>query len=711
MRLFKIFLTWFYFLFATVTARGADFIPRTDKMVLGTPSSAANKVIEFNMGSGNPKPQIRANKTTGSLEFTNDGTYFSQIGKGSGGKNLLTNGDFESGLTSWTCFKSAAASRPADGMTFGTGQTITLTTTATALAGTTSGVLTKPASNVQGEGCYTDFVLETEDLTTVQKIVGSYKITSGTFVAGSNGSSPTDSDVIFYLYDRDANKIIEPSSIKLFSNVQDEYDSTFQTGPTNKNLRLIAYFATTSTQAFTLSLDSLKISKSVYVYGTPQAYLGALTTTGSWTTNTTYSGQYWRDGDFLFADIKIATSGAPTATTLTLNLPPGYTIDASKIPSADATTRLGGGGIYDAGSDVYESFAYYASSTTVGIRTGLASGTYPSSYTAVSSTVPMAFGAGDSVNIKYKVPILGFSSSVQMSDSADTRVVAAKISRSAASSYAPNNSNVKINFDVAIADTHNGFDSVNNRYNIPVSGWYEISFSVGTNTTNVLNNWYFLTIKKNGTSIQEGGSFYPAASTQLRLTTSTKTYCNAGDYIEGFLFGQGNNSVSTLSGVNSEGATNLSIARLSGPSAIAATVSIEERWTGSTTAISAGATTTLVFPTKSKSTHGAFDPATGIFKAPSTGWYSVKAHVGGTWGAAANNFIALHLYKNSSQYSYMGRIYTSNASSTTGVGGADDVYLLSGETVEVRFANSLSQTFTADGSNVISWVSITRTGN
>lgn len=68
----------------------------------GTP---ANKTLEFNRGANNP--QIRWNESGQQLEFTNDGTNYSGIGSGSGsgggGINILSNSDFESGISlGWT---------------------------------------------------------------------------------------------------------------------------------------------------------------------------------------------------------------------------------------------------------------------------------------------------------------------------------------------------------------------------------------------------------------------------------------------------------------------------------------------------------------------------------------------------------------------------------------------------------------------------------
>lgn len=75
-----------------------------DKLTLGT-GAAANQSVIFNRGGSNPT--IRWNESNSVLEFSNDGTSFTNIGSGSGGSaglNLLTtNPDFEQSLAlGWT---------------------------------------------------------------------------------------------------------------------------------------------------------------------------------------------------------------------------------------------------------------------------------------------------------------------------------------------------------------------------------------------------------------------------------------------------------------------------------------------------------------------------------------------------------------------------------------------------------------------------------
>lgn len=97
--------------FLAVSAFAADTNVQTDKLKLGRPGAATDKILEFNRGLGTSNPKIRANNSTGKIEFSNDGTLFKGVGSGGGGGsgiNLLAdNPGFEAGV-----LQSMSASAP-----------------------------------------------------------------------------------------------------------------------------------------------------------------------------------------------------------------------------------------------------------------------------------------------------------------------------------------------------------------------------------------------------------------------------------------------------------------------------------------------------------------------------------------------------------------------------------------------------------------------
>ncbi len=251
-------------------------------------------------------------------------------------KEFLSNGGFESGKAKWVSYCDAAGTRPVDGTGGGVANLTVTSTTTTPLKDKSSGLLTKDASNRQGCGISTDFVIDNSLKAKVMQIELDYQVSSGTFVAGS---SSADSDVIVYLYNVTDGVLLEPSSIKLLSNsstLADKFSANFQTSATATTYRLILHAASTSSSAYSLKVEaSVKASK--YVYGTPITDWSSATFTGSWITNTTYSGLKRRVGSEYEYMVKVALSGAPTAANMLIGLPSGDVIDTTKIEKIKCT--------------------------------------------------------------------------------------------------------------------------------------------------------------------------------------------------------------------------------------------------------------------------------------------------------------------------------------------------------------------------------------
>ena len=127
-------------------------------------------------------------------------------------------------------------------------------------------------ANDQGKGVSYDFTVDSASKAKVMKISFDYIVNSGTFTAGGIGPSGADSDVIVYVYDITNSQLIQPSSFKLFSNsstIPDSYSGYFQTSYNSTSYRLIFHQATTTTNNFELKIDSIKVERANYQYGTP----------------------------------------------------------------------------------------------------------------------------------------------------------------------------------------------------------------------------------------------------------------------------------------------------------------------------------------------------------------------------------------------------------------------------------------------------------
>lgn len=130
----------------------------------------------------------------------------------------------------------------------------------------------------------------------------------------------------------------------------------------------------------------------------------SFTPTGSWVANTTYTGMWRRSGDSIDLQYVLNLSGAPTATSLTLNLVSGLTMDNTKFIGA----VYGTGAYVDAGSTLFRGGVDTLSATTFACSVGESSSTYLRA-TVVTQTVPFTFGNTDQVFvILNSVPIAGW---------------------------------------------------------------------------------------------------------------------------------------------------------------------------------------------------------------------------------------------------------------------------------------------------------------
>lgn len=134
------------------------------------------------------------------------------------------------------------------------------------------------------------------------------------------------------------------------------------------------------------------------------------TPTGGWIANTTYAGKKRRVGDTLEGEVKITLSGAPTATTLSFDLPAGHTPDTSKMAdTTNGTAMLGEVTIFDASAAATANVKH----ARLSYSTGSSFIVYVYSptnddYSTVNATNPITFASGDTLTIYFRVPIVEF---------------------------------------------------------------------------------------------------------------------------------------------------------------------------------------------------------------------------------------------------------------------------------------------------------------
>lgn len=581
-----------------------------------------------------------------------------QLGSGGTGINFIEDGDASAGVTNYVKYADTG-SRPVDG-TGGT-PTITFTTTTTApLSGSESFLLSKPASNCQGQGVSRIFNIDNANKAKVLQIEFDYIVESGTFIAGSQSA---DSDVICYIYDVTNNQLIEPSTFKLYSisnTLGTRFIGNFQTSANSTQYRLIFHVATASTFAYSLKIDNITVAPSKYVYGTPitdwSPYAAGSSVSSGTVTNATYIGFYRRVGGDVEVQWRADFSGpGGTWTNFRPALVPGLNLDANRLVQelSFPIRKLGPSNAW-VGSFII--------TTLVGTLTRWDSPNTGSNKIDFTNSIDSSNSSvvnGDRFVSRFSYPVQGWASSVQMSDSADVRSVSFYAYKTGGNQNGSSGVNT---FTGVLKDTHGGFSLASGQYIIPVAGDYQFTLNYEWTTAQAVG----IGIAKNGAI---WGNYSSSASATYGGTTVLIADCKAGDIIS---FRSSTTSVLNLTSFTAMGF------RVAGPTSIGATETVAVRAaTGAGQSISNGTTpTTVLYGSKTLDTHGVYNTSTGVFTAPVSGVYYAKATVSpsGNFGKYVSIIV------NNLTYSLTYGL----SSVTTTITVSDLVYLKAGDSLKIN---------------------------
>ena len=634
-----------------------------------------------------------------------DGTTIDNDGK----VEFIKNGKGALGTTGWTEGSYTAATRPSGTFTASSGSSrfeIGTTVLNPLGTGTTSFRFIKTAGvNEQGRAIETSFALPLSYRAKVLQIEVDYIIAAGTFVAGS---STTDSSLIWYCAFSNDNgstyTVAEPSSFKMLSNsttVSDKFTASIQTPYNATHMKLIAYVAETATTSWEV-VAITSVSPSEYVYGTPITDTSSYTPV--WTASTTnpaigngsINGMWRRNGDHMEGSLFLAAGSTTTfgSGTYYFSLPSGYSIDASKVPSGtvvDDDLRVGFGSILDFGVTRYPLFVTVNSATTLKLNTMPDASTgYIQSNSTVTNTVPFTFGNADVIEFNFKVPILGWSSSVQMSDGYDGRVVAFA-STGSTSSITGTVSTSYITPTTVLFDDVSSFSG--NTYTVKSSGKYRASvYASGGSVAYSAGQYFGVGVTHNATDYTLGNKRVDAAITATQQASGSYVFnCVAGDTLKFYAVSSVNQTL---------GDAKLSIEKLSGSPTISATetVSLYAKGTGADS-IGISSDSLIKFTTVDDSTHGAYSTSTGIFTAPIAGRYNVAWSVAATLILSETQRITSLLYKNGAEYAVGDYRQGDSVNQTHNSAGAlTGVYLNAGDTLAIYALSSVATTALASTS-------------
>ncbi len=615
-------------------------------------------------------------------------------GSGSGGVNFIPAGDAES-TDPFIDYVYTAGTRPVVS-TGGPGNAfINTSITATApLAGNNSFLITKTNGiNQQGLSEDIPFTVSPAYRAKICTIEFDYMLVSGTFQAGS---STQDSDLIVYIIDVDNNISIEPSNFKFLSNsttISSKFSAQFQTSSNSSNYRVTFYTATGNTTVYSMKIDNIKVSPSEYVYGTPVTDWQAYTPTLTGVPGGASEGFFWkRVGDSI--QIKgTFTTGTPDGNPFSFTMPTGLSADSTKQGTNPTSNAVGH--IYSLRGTANESFATTTGGPFVAFTD---TATNANLIYAAQDTTSSLFtkDAGNEIFINttkgvvegVMVPIAGWSSSVQTSDNASTRIVDFTGYLAANTALTANVTNIPYTTE---KDTHNAFSA--GVYTIPVAGDYDIS-TVGVTTAGTAS----IVIHLNNAGTAE--KYLTQFTTTVTSGSTTLTNLKAGDTIA--LRSQ---QTLTVAGGAKPYIGTLNIKRISGPSTIAAAESINARYFASATAVT-GALATVVWTTKDYDSHGGM--LSGLYTVSSPGKYQVNTAValGGTF--VLNSITILEIQKNSTAVTNATK-YSGGAVTNETIQVSDLINCVAGDVIRIQ----VSSTGTAPSiisSNTKNFISITKAG-
>lgn len=514
---------------------------------------------------------------------------------------------------------------------------------------------------------------------------------SSTFVA-SSGQTGSDSDLEVCIWDA-TNSVLIPVNPKVMTangTNSWSFKGTFQTGTNSTSYVLMIYSPTMNANAtgWTFKFTNVYVGRQTSLYGPPMtdwiSYTPILTNFG---TATNVSVYYKREADTL--EVRgYFTSGTLTSGNFQIGIPTGLTIDFTKIANNNSIGVL----------ERLASSAYASASSgpfPVYVNSAVSSITVSASYTAASQTAFTALGngqasSGDSFAFQFRVPIIGWSSSTLMSNDTDTRVISLNAYKNAGSVTA--NTTIASWTTVNI-DRAGQFNSSTGVYTVGIAGDFWVSFNAATTSGTPLAQ-----IRKNGSLIITGIGSGVRTITQTLLPGLV-----AGDQITVSL-----DSSLTLTSTNTD--TLLSISRISGPSAINASDSVNGRYFSSSTSIS-GSLATIVYATKGWDTHGAYNNSTGIWTCPISGKYTFKSYLATSGTFALNNALDMQVQQSGSSSQISEELIDAGGIiNQLAVGVVDDFYCLTGDTIKVQVSSGATgpSIVSSNSKNYFSWA---RVGN
>jgi hypothetical protein len=414
-----------------------------------------------------------------------------------------------------------------------------------------------------------------------------------------NFSGTSSNTWAVYIYDVSGSAWIQPAGV--YNLTQGSgiglASGTFQTTATGTQYRIAVLCVTATSGAVEMRFDDFQLGPQKVVYGSPVTDWQSFTPTVSGISGT-MTGKWRRIGDSAEFEMALTTSGAASGT-ITVSVTSAFAFDYTKLP-VSAFANIGSASAND-GTGLHLGTCFTDNTST---NSFFISG--DDGQNIWNATVPFTWSGTRTVSFSVKVPLAGFSSSVQMSNDIDTRVISAQAACSTAFAYS---ATTPINFDTVVVDRAGSVtpSATAWKFTAPVSGDYRVSTNLLNGTGSISVNLY-----KNGSLFRQLMSVTTAAITSASTTISL----NAGEYIDI----RGASAATLVAGSTTN---TISVERLSGPATIAASETVARsatKITGNHTS-NGGDQIVAAWSGVITDSHGAFNATTGVYTVPISGRY------------------------------------------------------------------------------------------
>jgi hypothetical protein len=642
-----------------------------------------------------------------------------------GAKNYITYNSFENNATTgWslnhTTLASGIPNQASGSWTAASGSYAAATVSgAGVLAGTYSMQLTwVGTTSVAGDMLVSQaYTIDAEDQAKVLSFKFYYSTITGASLLNFSGTSSNTYQI--YIYDVANSVWIQPAGV--YSMVQGSgagiAQGTFQTPSNMTQFRIAVVCVNASASgSHTLNFDDFYVGPQALAFGpamTDSSNTGATFTLNGLGTVTGQSIWWKRDGDKLKA-YGVFETGTVAASTASITLPFAY--DSTKSTSQSSVQGVGHATLIATGVavNVYSSSGqsiaiFYDGSDTTKLYFAVTVGS--NVFTKVNGST--AFNNTQWVYVEFEYPVAGWSSQTTLSADSDTRVVAFEADTQTPTGTISGAYNI-VKFGTVAKDTHGGYNTSTGLYTVPVSGYYAVSATLEISASFAAPNYALVTVQRNAQVASPAVGAVKAQATLSTIFSPTCNgviFCNAGDTLGVYSISGG--SSPTYS--NATSGSSFSINRLSGPAVVAASESVNCRYTNTAgTTLTKSANNTVPFATKDYDTHGAW--VTNTFTAPMAGKYAVKANIniaaGATW--ASSDYVEVDVWKNGSTHTVMVQsIYAADAASVKPGFVSATVNCVAGDTITINcFPNKASAgNVTLNSSTGLNSISIERIGN